>query len=148
MIREILKHPHEILLKRAEEVKHGSDIKEIVRDLFDTWHNLKDALGLAAPQIGIPLRIFLAAPEGDSFIFVNPVFSKVQGKYTSRGEGCLSIPRKSFDVKRAKRLVINAYDEHWNTLRKRAKTKKVAIVLQHEMDHLDGKTIMETGRKR
>ena len=98
-------------------------------------------VGLAANQVDLPIRLFVANPtadpeEGEELVFINPVISRPKGSEEAE-EGCLSLPELYGTVKRSKKIRVNAYDLSGNEL-----TAEVdgflARVIQHETDHLDG----------
>ena len=118
------------------------EVKDFITDLIFTMYE-KDGVGLAAPQVGKSLRIFVVDPlwfnedgKKNPLVLVNPEFKEFQGEVES-DEGCLSLPKIFEPVQRAKSVVIEALNE---------KGKKVsyeadglfARALQHEYDHLDG----------
>ena len=99
-------------------------------------------IGLAAPQVGIgqSFLIYDIAPREDGqdlHVLVNPRIISSEGEILSEGEGCLSVPDFRADVKRAERILVEGVDRDGNPLRFEAEGLQ-AIVIQHEMDHLDG----------
>ncbi|MBI2041453.1 MAG: peptide deformylase [Candidatus Nealsonbacteria bacterium] len=144
MIREIKKYPDPILRKRAKEVKEiTSEIKKLAEDMIETMlKNERDGVGLAGPQVGVSMRIFIAQTENGPGVFINPKILKKSGKTEKMEEGCLSLPKIWLSVKRAKELEIEAIDING----KKIKTKAEGIfarILQHEIDHLNGILIID-----
>ena len=121
----------------------------------------KDGIAIAAPQIGVNLRIFLIddiilkpqieiieenenpeTREKNFLTFINPVIIKKSSKKSILNEGCLSVPGEYGNVKRIEKLTVTAYDENGKKFKKSA-TKIFAQAIQHEIDHLDGKLFVD-----
>jgi len=106
----------------------------------------KNGIGLAAPQVGIPLRIFVMSYGAVHTEFINPriIHNTRLGKIvTSHDEGCLSFPGLKVNRKRHKRVIIEGFDRNWKPLKFDLRGL-AAFIVQHEIDHLNGITI---GRK-
>lgn len=135
---KILTYPHESLKKKAEEVKQFDDeLKNIVDRMFDLLSKMK-GIGLAAPQIGLPLRIFITSiPNEEKRVFINPVIASLFGAPTIEKEGCLSLPGFLYSVPRPRIVTISAQDIYgkefnlfgWGIS---------ARCWMHENDHLNG----------
>ncbi len=136
-----------VLHRRAEEVREFNDeLHQLVDDMFDTM-DAAHGVGLAAPQIGVGLRLFTYEyPNEDGVpprgVVVNPVvtLSKVSGADPDPdedSEGCLSVPGLSYPLKRAEWAHVKGFDVQGNPLEFEA-TGWFARVMQHEFDHLDG----------
>ncbi|MCU1646704.1 MAG: Peptide deformylase [Nocardia sp.] len=126
-----------ILRARAAEVEtFDREVRQLVTDLIDTMYE-SGGVGMAAPQIGVGLRVFVydtGAAEGH---LINPSF-EVIGEQTQVGpEGCLSIPGVREDVVRAHTLIVRGVDMHGAPVEFRAEGL-LARCVQHETDHLDG----------
>ncbi|MBC7234219.1 MAG: peptide deformylase [Chloroflexi bacterium] len=147
-VRPILTAEHPLLHKKAIKVtQFGDSLQRLVRDMFDTLHAAQ-GLGLAAPQIGVPQRVFIVEmpPEVDEeghevapaerYILVNPEIVKTRGEEEME-EGCLSVPGYRGLVKRATYVVIKGQDLRGKPVRYRAEGL-LAQAFQHENDHLDG----------
>ena len=147
MILEILKHPNEVLLTPTNQVENKSKIQEDINNMLETWQSMEGTLGLAANQVGIPKRICIYTVDGKPRVIINPKITGRTGKYTSHQEGCLSVPGERFDIRRSKRVIVTGFDRDWNPVKIRTKNKFLAIILQHEIDHLNGTTIKEKSRK-
>jgi len=112
--------------------------------MFETMYNAH-GIGLAAPQIGISLRLFIAdaAPLEDEElqdfkkVFVNPTILKEVGEEWAYEEGCLSIPGIRADVRRLPELKIHYYDTDWNEFTE-TYDGMAARIIQHEYDHIEG----------
>ena len=122
------------------------ELHELVADMQDTMHALSGA-GLAAPQIGVPLRVVIFGlesnpryPEAEAVPFtvlVNPVLTPLDAEIEEGWEGCLSVPGMRGLVPRLKRLQYSGFDQH-GTPFTRTVSDFHARVVQHECDHLDG----------
>lgn len=144
MIYPIVVYGDPVLKKRAREIEHGSDVKELVDDMFETMHNAS-GIGLAAPQIGKSIRMFVvdASPLEDDEIgdykqvFINPEIVEEWGEEWTFEEGCLSIPNIRENVDRLDSLHIRWFDENWQEHEEEF-DGMVARIIQHEFDHLNG----------
>lgn len=151
----LIKHPNKILTKPCTPVEvFDEQIQQFCKDLQDSVR-FYEGLGLAAPQVGESLRIFatrlsiLELPESqehedalqsaEPLIFINPRITSSAGE-DSYPEACLSIPGLQTKVKRASYIVVEAEDVEGNTFELEL-TRHQASVVQHEMDHLDGKLL-------
>lgn len=140
-LREIRIVGDEILRKKSREVKEVTPrIKELISDMFETLYK-EEGVGLAAPQVGVLRRVVVidAGVEEDvkkPMVFINPVIIEMDGEQTGE-EGCLSVPDKSCEVRRAEHVVVEALDEDMNPFSIDAHGL-IARCLQHEIDHLEG----------
>lgn len=125
-----------ILATRAQEVDNfDKEIRELVRDLTDTMLDAPGA-GLAAPQIGVSLRVFTWSIDDEVGHLINPVLSL--GEEEQDGdEGCLSIPGLKYQCKRAFTVVADGFTMHGEPMRLVGE-ELLARVFQHETDHLNG----------
>ena len=139
-LRQIRKVGDEILRKKARVVETVDErIVELLNDMYDTLKASDDGIGLAAPQIGVLKRLVvidLSEEDGEVYKLVNPVIIKSKGEQVCR-EGCLSVPGVLGDVVRPKEVVVEALNEKGEKIKIKAKDL-LAIVLCHEIDHLDG----------
>jgi len=118
-------------------VDFDAELRRLVDDLFDTMLNAP-GVGLAAPQIGVGLRVFAWHLDDDERgHLVNPVLAYPDGEDQVGPEGCLSIPEMSWDCRRRMRVVATGFDMHGEPLRVEG-SELLARALQHETDHLDG----------
>ncbi|MFC5179678.1 peptide deformylase [Nocardioides taihuensis] len=125
-----------VLRRRAEEVvDFDAELRRLVADLTDTMLDAPGA-GLAAPQLGVGLRVFTWQVEGEVGHLVNPVLD-LSEEVQDGPEGCLSIPGLVYDCRRALRAVARGFDMHGEPLVIEG-TDYLARALQHETDHLDG----------
>lgn len=136
-LRNIVLEGDEILRKNCREVAEVNDrIRMILDDMVETMRDAK-GVGLAAPQIGIMRRMFVAEPEpGKVFYFVNPELVALEGSQESE-EGCLSLPGYVGLVERPEKIKIRGLDRQ-GEMREFDFEGFEAIVMCHEFDHLEG----------
>ena len=149
MIRPILKFGEAPLHEMAAEVGAlTDDIQTLINDMIETMY-AAPGIGLAAPQVGLPLRIFvvdlsLGHKAEELLVFVNPEFLERDGVQLEE-EGCLSVPGFNATVARPQRAVVQGLDRH-GEMRTVEGTDLLARAFQHEMDHLDGKLFLDRVR--
>ena len=149
MIRPILKFGDSILHGPAAEVGEiTGDILKLIDDMIDTMY-AAPGIGLAAPQVGAPLRIFvidlsLGHTAGELMTFINPTFVERDGMQLEE-EGCLSVPGFNATVARPLRAVLTGLDRHGQEQTVEGK-ELLARAFQHEMDHLDGMLFLDRVR--
>jgi peptide deformylase len=147
MVYPIVVYGHSILRKVAVEIdKDYPGLVQLVSDLFETMY-YSEGLGLAAPQIGKSIRMFVidgkpAAEDEPALaefkkVFINAHITEKSGDLVPMNEGCLSIPNLREEVIRESRIRINYYDENWEYHDEVHEGYKARII-QHEYDHLDG----------
>jgi peptide deformylase len=119
----------------AEVVDFDKELRRLVEDLTDTMLEAPGA-GLAAPQIGVGLRVFTWNVEGELGHLVNPTLD-LSEELQDGPEGCLSIPELTFDCRRALSVVASGFDMHGEPVRIEG-SELLARAIQHETDHLDG----------
>jgi len=125
-----------VLRKPAVEVvDFDKELRRLVEDLTDTMLDAPGA-GLAAPQIGVGLRVFTWSVEGEVGHLVNPVLD-LSEEQQDGPEGCLSIPGLSIDCKRALSVVAKGFEQHGEPVVIEG-SELLARAIQHETDHLDG----------
>src|SRR5262245_24497330 len=140
-IREILEYPDPRLREVAKPVQEVTpEIKKLCEDMAETMY-AAPGVGLAAPQIGVSLRIFVIDIAGedepsDLRVFINPEIFDTQGTQTWN-EGCLSFPGVSEEIKRAEQVRVRALDASGKRFELEA-TGLLAVAIQHETDHLNG----------
>ncbi len=149
MIREIVVYPDSRLKQVSAEVKEfGDDLALLLDDMYETMIS-KNGIGLAAIQVGVPLRaliINLPDEEGNQskeglIEAVNPVIVEKRG-VTVYTEGCLSVPEYYDEVERAEWIKVEFFDREGN--RRTIETDGLlAVAFQHEIDHLDGRLFIE-----
>lgn len=145
MIYPIIAFGHPVLKKKAQEIIKGEiDVVQLASDMYDTMHHAQ-GIGLAAPQIGKSIRMFVAdaSPLEDEEIgdwkqvFINPEIIEETGKEWVFEEGCLSIPTIREDVMRPEKVKIRFFDEQWE-LHEETFDGMRARIIQHEYDHIEG----------
>jgi peptide deformylase len=141
MIRPILKYGDTLLHDRAQVVDAiTSDVDRLIDDMIETMY-AAPGVGLAAPQVGVPLRIFVVDvsvgrdPAG-LHVMINPEFVERDGMQLEE-EGCLSVPGFNATVVRPSRAVLKGLDRQGGAQQLEG-SGLLARALQHEMDHLDG----------
>ena len=141
MIRPILRYGERPLHQLAADVTAFDDsLQQLVDDMIETMY-AAPGVGLAATQIGVPLRVFVidltvGRNTGDLIVMVNPVFLSREGTQLEE-EGCLSAPGFNATVVRPRQAVIRGFDRHGQEQTLEGKDL-LARAFQHEMDHLDG----------
>ena len=137
----IIQAKNQILREKAKEVPFkdiGSEkLKKILGEMAKTLYASEDGIALAAPQIGVPLRIFIVKKEISPSIFINPKIIKISKKKQILSEGCLSVNGIYGTIKRAEKLTIEALDEKGRKFTRGA-SGFMAQIIQHEIDHLNG----------
>ena len=149
MILPIITEPNPILRQRAleiipEEIK-SSAIQKLIFDMKETVHPA-GGIGLAAPQVGLPLRLIIIALEDERIALINPNITKFSWRKETAEEGCLSVPGKFGFVKRSKAIKVAAFNENGKKVEFRAKDL-FARVIQHEIDHLNGVLFIDKAKK-
>lgn len=138
MIKEIIKDIN-VLTQKSEKVELDEAI-EIVVDLIDTAiHHIDRCVGLAAPQIGILKKVIVVRMNNVFYPMINPTILKKFGNQFNSVEGCLSLEGER-TVKRHKSVMVNYQDVSGKKLTKTF-TGFIATIIQHEVDHLNGKLI-------
>jgi len=147
MILPIVAYGDPVLKKEAEEIDSDyPELKKLIANMYETMYNA-EGVGLAAPQIGKSIRLFVvdASPfaeddpalEGFKKTFINPIILEEEGDNWSFNEGCLSIPGIRENVDRKPEILIEYMDEDFNLKEERFEGV-AARVIQHEYDHIEG----------
>ncbi|MCB0907711.1 MAG: peptide deformylase [Nocardioidaceae bacterium] len=121
--------------RAAEVVDFDKELRTLVQDLTDTMRDAPGA-GLAAPQIGVQLRVFTWYVDGEVGHLINPDLD-LSEEIQDGPEGCLSLPEVVYDTKRALRVVAKGWDQHGEPVTIEG-SELLARAIQHETDHLDG----------
>lgn len=141
-----------------EEIKSGK-IKKIIEDMKNSLAREEEGVAIAAPQIGVPLRIFVVSKkifqlldnsrsdknELVDLVFINPEIIKSAKVKEVMEEGCLSVKDYYGKIKRATKATVRAYDENGNVF-ERGGGRLLAQIFQHEMDHLNGVLFTDTAK--
>jgi len=150
-VRPIVVVPHPVLVQRAEEITGINDqIRQLAADMADTMYKAP-GIGLAANQVGVLARLIVidvqyayAEPQHkkkNPIFIINPTICSTEGSEVKE-EGCLSVPELGVEIKRALKVQVNGLDLEGKPLSLEAEGI-TARALQHEIDHLDGTTVLE-----
>jgi peptide deformylase len=130
-------YPDPVLRQKAKRVtKVDRRVSQLIDDMIDTMH-ATGGVGLAAPQVGVSLRIaVIELPSEETIVLVNPEIVKRSGEMEVT-EGCLSLPGYRGDIKRSTKVTVKGLDQHGRETRIRGEGL-LAEALEHEIDHLNG----------
>ena len=172
----IVKEPNKVLRKIAGELSPADirtpRIQKLLAEMKATLAETPDGVGLAAPQVGESLRIFLVSEESEHiggenyerdaashkalaeeekkkwkhFVYINPVIKKISKNKVAYPEGCLSVPGTFGVVNRPEKITVEAYNESGKKFTRGA-SRFFARVLQHEIDHLAGVLFIDKAKK-
>jgi peptide deformylase len=141
----ITHYPAEVLAKPAQPVKNIDDnIRQLVKKMTDIMLENK-GVGLAAPQAGVPLRLFIISLDANREavkVYINPTVTPTTGELDSIEEGCLSVPSIRTRIRRFKKCKVTATGLDGNEFTEEAEGL-YARALQHEYDHIEGMTIAD-----
>jgi len=142
---QIVHFPHPCLRRTADPIAEITDeVRQVAERMIELMHEA-EGVGLAAPQIDRPWRMFVtnSRQEGDADrVYINPVLREVGGDWEVREEGCLSLPDIVGDVRRPTTVTIEALDLDGNAF-EMTSDDFLARVWQHEFDHLNGTLIID-----
>lgn len=145
-VRTVIKSPNPLLKQKSSEIEViDKGIKQLVKDMFDTMKE-KNGIGLAGVQIGVLKRIIVVEINEIGFKseLINPKIVSFSNKKTVMTEGCLSVPDRTYAVERPEEVEV----EYFTVDKEKHKIKAdglLAKCLQHEIDHLNGITIIDRG---
>jgi peptide deformylase len=139
---KILTIPDPRLKHKSTEVKNfDSNLRKIVRDMYDTLYSSGNGIGLAAPQVGITMRIIVIDLNEDNIskpiTVINPKIINLSEEKFVNEEGCLSVPEYYAEVERSKIIEVEWFNEAGEKERKKI-DGLLSICIQHEIDHLNG----------
>ncbi len=148
MILPVYVYGSPVLRKIAADIPEDyPGLDELIETLFETMYH-SDGIGLAAPQVGKPIRIFVVdassleeddeSLKGFKKVFINPRIISYEGEISTYNEGCLSIPDIREDVERESAIIIRYCDREFN-YREEYYEGLAARIIQHEYDHLEGR---------
>ncbi|MFN3301567.1 MAG: peptide deformylase [Patescibacteria group bacterium] len=141
MILEIKKYPHPLLRKKCKKIKvFDEKIKKLAKNMLETLKTVK-GLGLAAPQVGENLSLFVVNFGGKSMAFINPKIIKRKGEEEME-EGCLSFPGLFVKIKRSKMIEVKVQNLDGEKMILKLEGIS-ARIFQHEIDHLKGKLFID-----
>ena len=129
--------PDPVLRQRAKRVRSvDGSIHKLIGDMIETMH-AAPGVGLAAPQVGIPLRVIvIGIPEQEEITLINPEIVRRRGERVVN-EGCLSVPGYIGELKRSESVTVKGRDRNGKEIRIKAK-ELLAQALEHEIDHING----------
>ena len=134
--RPIVEYPAPVLLSPGKPVVNfDGELESLVQDMFDTMYDA-GGVGLAAQQIGVPLRLFVMDCDGIKLVAANPEIIYLAGEQTGE-EGCLSVGKVHADLKRPATAILRAQDVRGKTFEREA-SELAARCFVHETDHCDG----------
>ena len=140
-IRKIYQYPEPVLRKKAGKVERFSEeLQQLIEDMADTMYDAP-GIGLAAPQIGESIQLLIVDTRSDAekreyLAVINPEIVASEGTQVDE-EGCLSVPELTANVKRFQKITLKYQDRQGNSQELTAEDR-FAVVLQHEIDHLNG----------
>jgi len=151
-ILPIVTYNDPVLRKQAKPVEENSEVlQEVISSMFETMYNA-GGVGLAAPQVGKSIRLFVMDadimteetdfPDLGPLTFINPDIVEVSEEIVKMEEGCLSIPEVRDDVKRSEKIVVKFLDRNLEE-RQMECSGWVSRVIQHEYDHLEGTLFLD-----
>ena len=128
-----------VLRQPAKKVRRVDDsIRRLVDDMIESM-NAAQGVGLAAPQIGVGLRVIvIGLPDGEPFALINPSVARRSGERRLEAEGCLSVPGYRSAVTRSQRVTVKGLDIDGRQIRVKAADDLLAQALEHEVDHVNG----------
>lgn len=140
-IFDIKKHPDKVLRRKSQPVARITEREmALFQDMLHTMHHCS-GIGLAAPQIGINIRLFVVDIGKGPLLIANPKILKIKGKDRME-EGCLSLPDVVVNIERPSEVVIRGLNEKGETVEIDAKGLLARVIL-HEIDHLQGRLIID-----
>ena len=143
-IRTILEFPDPRLRTRAQPVtRFDAGLHKVIEDMLETMY-AAPGIGLAATQVDVHQRLVvidISADRSDPLILINPQILAREGE-TATEEGCLSVPGYFDEVKRASRIRVRAQDRDGNVFERDCE-ELLAVCVQHEMDHIDGRLFVD-----
>lgn len=148
MLPIITGETQEVLHRRVERVVDPTapEIRALIPEMIETMRKA-DGVGLAAPQIDRSISMCVIEINGVVSVYFNPKIIRMSEEKVIFEEGCLSLPGEFFPIERSEKIVIR-YDDTAGKSRKLTATGFLAIVLQHEIDHLEGMLIIDRYRSQ
>ncbi len=141
MKKKLLRYYNPLLRKKSKEVKCNQEAKELIKEMKEILRE-RDGIGLAAPQIGELKRVIVIDFEGDIFSFINPKITQEGEEKIKTKEGCLSLKGVWAEVERSKKIEVEALNQENEPISLEVEGL-MAVVFQHEIDHLDGKLFID-----
>ena len=130
--------PDPVLKQKAKRVKNiDGSVQRLIGDMLETMHADSGRAGLAAPQVGVSLRVIVVGiAEEEDIVLINPEIVRTKGEQVV-SEGCLSVPGYYGEIKRAESVTVKGRDQNGREIRIKA-SGLLAQALQHEIDHING----------
>jgi len=145
MVLDIIKYGDtnyaKLRAKNVDVKKENPFLQQLIDNMFETLDFHKIGVGLAAPQVGVGLNLFIIKTPTFQEVFINPEI-RLDGLDMQVIEGCLSFPNMNFAVNRRERVQVKFFDRNW-TYRYAEYKESIAIIIQHEYNHLKGKLIID-----
>ena len=137
-VLSIRNFPDPTLKQKAKRVRAiDSSVKKLISDMIETMHSEPGRVGLAAPQVGVSLRVIvIGLPEAEDIAIINPEIVRRRGERLIN-EGCLSVPGYFGQVQRAESVTVKGRDQSGKEIRIKAEGL-LAQALEHEIDHING----------
>lgn len=132
----------DVLYDVAEAVDTDENVEGLIDDMWDIMEG--KGIGLAAPQVGASKQVIIIDTGSFRQTIINPVITKIRTGISTGEEGCLSYPGVYKKIKRHKRITVEGFDRNWNPIKHKLHGLEARVV-QHEIDHLFGKTITRKG---
>ena len=139
MKQDIVQIPDEVLRTPSKKVENFDDpaLHILIQNMKDTLAKSKNGIGLAAPQIGSSMRVFITNIKEFQGVFINPTITRYSKKEVMLEEGCLSVDGHFEKIWRSANVTFKAYDEKGNKVKHKV-SGLAAQLVQHETDHLNG----------
>ncbi|MFH1651519.1 MAG: peptide deformylase [Chloroflexota bacterium] len=130
--------PDPVLRQKARKVTSiDRSVQRLINDMLETMHDAPGRVGLAAPQVGVSLRVIvIGIPDEEDIVLINPEIVRTRGERVI-DEGCLSLPGYFGEITRSETVTVKGRDRDGKEVRIRA-TDLLAQALEHEIDHLNG----------
>lgn len=147
MILKIITKPNPLLAQKSKKITRVDDsIRKLAADMAETMESYGDknetGVAIAAIQVGVPLRMTVVQDDEEGYLaLINPEIVKHSADELEETEGCMSVPKKYGNVKRYKKIKVRGLDLNGKKIEIKAEGFK-ARVLQHEIDHMDGKLFL------
>ncbi|WGH24933.1 MAG: peptide deformylase [Candidatus Shikimatogenerans bostrichidophilus] len=130
-----------ILRKISKNIPRHTNLLKLINNMFKTMYYY-NGIGLAAPQIGININLFVISIRNEKKIFINPSIINYSKSKIISEEGCLSLPNVYIKIQRYKYILIKTYNIYWE-IEFLKLSNMLSIIFQHEFDHLKGKLIID-----
>ena len=145
---EIVTIGEDVLEEEAKKVTNPTspETQDLIERMFNVMKK-ENGIGLAAPQINISKQLAVICTEGQRLVLINPVITKRSEEMIVFKEGCLSVPGEELDVLRHQKITIHFIDENGKNIKLKVQDF-LAVVCQHEIDHLNGILMTERYKRQ